>query len=964
VTVTPESSTSEITHGEPVSRWWVPGSLLFALAATAPLLLNPGFLNTRGGGDSPFLLFRLHQLYTALSDGIFPVRWMPDAAFGLGYPFFSYYAALPFYFAAGLRALGLSYVLSLKLTHLAGFLVAAWGMFAWVRRTTGSRSAALLASAAYTFAPYHLVNVYVRGDSLVEFWAMAWYPPILLALYEAARRPTARRIVPVALSYGALVMTHNVSALIFSPFVVVYGAGCALTLHPFPGPPRTGEGKKADRDPFLRERARRIGLLAAGGALGLVLAMWVWLPALGEQGYAQLGEQTTGYFFYGNHFRARALVQPGFFFDYDTGSETATPFSMGLAQATLAGLGVAALVTRMIRRKAWWRDGFVLFGLALSTLMITPLSEPVWASVPLLPFAQFPWRFLSVQALFGAAVIGALVPARDSAHPVTVEHLGANQAAAPDRRLGNPLRVFPSPLSRRDLRSPRDVPSPAERGESAHPARARSARRGEGSGSNRLRWASFLPVLASGLGILLAAAALGNLKPNFIPLNDADVTPQRLRWYESFSGNIGTTIRHEYLPVWTQPRPYTSDILLGCEPRAKFLQGEGTAKRIEARAAGQVWAFEVEGESARVALPLLYWPGWKAEIVETRQTVPLQPLEGLGYALLDVPGGEHTIRLRLGRTPLRLGAEAASLAALVIVAVLWHPRLPRWDRTGWALAAGAVVSVVVTALVLHSIPVHELAGPLNADFAQEAYFHHNPAGVLYDDGVRLLSNTHVIEDRALKPYQTWSAPVLPYEYFVALTAPPPQLERGGPSFPDYLALPPSSLAGNVPLSAPTPGLYFVRIIRPDAVPVTANGHPRDRRLFGTPVLIPPDYPVDVAGKYAGEDAGEYAADADFGLAKLTSARVFDASFEQLYVTLFWDVLEEATRNYAIALRLYDVAGSEWAALDTQAGGAGLYPTGLWVPGQIIADNYHLALPPGTPPGTYTLRVTLYDAVSL
>lgn len=482
----------------------------------------------------------------------------------------------------------------------------------------------------------------------------------------------------------------------------------------------------------------------------------------------------------------------------------------------------------------------------------------------------------------------------------------------------------------------------------------------EGSGSNGLRWASLLPVLAAGLGILLAAAALGNLKPNFIPLNDADVTPQRLRWYESFSGNIGTTIRHEYLPVWTQPRPYTSDILLGREPRAKFLQGEGMAKRIEARAASQVWAFEVEGESARVALPLLYWPGWKAEIVGTRQTVPLQPLEGLGYTLLDVPGGEHTIRLRLGRTPLRLGAEAASLAALLIVAVLWRPRLPRWDWMERALAAGAAVSVVVTAMVLRSIPVHELAGPLNADFAQEAYLHHSPAGVLYDDGVRLLSDTCVIEDRALKPYQMWSAPVLPYEYSVALTAPPPQLERGGPSFPDYLALPPSSLAGSVPLSAPTPGLYFVRIIRPDAVPVTANGHTRDRRLYTTPVLIPPDYPIDEAGEYA----GEYAADADFGLAKLTSARVFDASFEQLDITLFWAVLEEATRNHAIALRLYDVAGNEWAALDTQAGGAGMYPTGLWVPGQIVADNYHLALPPGTPPGAYTLRVTLYDAVLL
>src|SRR3989304_4459438 len=88
--------------------------LVSALAAL-PLFLKPGFLNPRGGGDSPFLLFRLHQLYSAVTQGVFPVRWMPDAAFGLGYPFFNYYAALPFYVAALLHALGSSFVVALKL---------------------------------------------------------------------------------------------------------------------------------------------------------------------------------------------------------------------------------------------------------------------------------------------------------------------------------------------------------------------------------------------------------------------------------------------------------------------------------------------------------------------------------------------------------------------------------------------------------------------------------------------------------------------------------------------------------------------------------------------------------------------------------------------------------------------------------------------------------------------------------
>jgi hypothetical protein len=49
-----------------------------------------------------------------------------------------------------------------------------------------------------------------------------------------------------------------------------------------------------------------------------------------------------------------------------------------------------------------------LLGLVISTLMITPLSKPLWDHLPLLPMVQFPWRFLSVQALFAAAALGMI----------------------------------------------------------------------------------------------------------------------------------------------------------------------------------------------------------------------------------------------------------------------------------------------------------------------------------------------------------------------------------------------------------------------------------------------------------------------------------------------------------------------------------------------------------------------------
>ena len=123
---------------------------------------------------------------------------------------------------------------------------------------------------------------------------------------------------------------------------------------------------------------------------------------------------------------------------------------------------------------------YILIGLVIATFMITPLSRPLWENLPLLSFSQFPWRFLSVQAFFGALVIGGL-------------------ALLPGRRYIVPVAI----------------------------------------------------------GLLLVAG-LGNLQPDFLILNDADVTAERLAEYEWYTANIGSTVSAEYLPQTVRPRPFTS----------------------------------------------------------------------------------------------------------------------------------------------------------------------------------------------------------------------------------------------------------------------------------------------------------------------------------------------------------------------------------------------------------------------
>ncbi|MCP4426192.1 MAG: hypothetical protein GY803_17005 [Chloroflexi bacterium] len=395
-------------------------ALAIAFAAAWPLLAGPGLLNTRGGGDSPFLLQRLQQLETAVLQGHFPVRWMPDANYGYGYPFFNYYAPLSIYITLVFRLVGFSYVRSIQLAQLAGFLTAAWGMFRLGQRWFKSDWAGLLAAAAYTVAPFHMVNVYTRGDSLAEFWAMAFYPLVILAASGkfASNKFASSQVALLALAYAGLILSHNISAMIFSPFLLLY-----IFLRRL-------------RRPLTITRSQLIINYLFALLLAFALAAWFFVPALAEQPSAQLGPVTEGYFHFSVHFRRADLVQTGFFFDYNPDGGVA--FRMGLVQAITAVLGIIVLLiykngARITRKNADISHSpahpltrspahlFIALSFLIATFMITPLSQALWEHLPLLSFTQFPWRFLSVQAFAGAlaTAVLALLPWKKWLVPAT-----------------------------------------------------------------------------------------------------------------------------------------------------------------------------------------------------------------------------------------------------------------------------------------------------------------------------------------------------------------------------------------------------------------------------------------------------------------------------------------------------------------------------------------------------------------
>ena len=80
----------------------------------------------------------------------------------------------------------------------------------------------------------------------------------------------------------------------------------------------------------------------------------------------------------------------------------------------------------------------------------------------------------------------------------------------------------------------------------------------------------------------------------------------------------------------------------------------------------------------------------------------------------------------------------------------------------------------------------------------------------------------------------------------------------------------------------------------------------------------------------------------------------------LTVDLVWRDLQPISKSYKVFTHLVGPDGKTYGQEDAIPE-AGQAPTDSWIPDEIIADHYRLALQTSAPPGQYHLDVGLYDA---
>lgn len=194
------------------------------IAGAAILLALPAILfGFPNGHDTRYhLVWHTHFADQLWGGELYP-RWLRDAAFGHGGPVFFFYGPVGFYVSAlasklfavdphGRYAMAVAAAIALGLSGGAAYL--------WLRTLAGQR-AAMLGAILYMAAPYHLAfDLYLRS-AYGEFWAFVWMP-LVLYFIRRARVPSIEAYAGLALSHGALMLTHLPTTLLFTPFAVAY----------------------------------------------------------------------------------------------------------------------------------------------------------------------------------------------------------------------------------------------------------------------------------------------------------------------------------------------------------------------------------------------------------------------------------------------------------------------------------------------------------------------------------------------------------------------------------------------------------------------------------------------------------------------------------------------------------------------------------------------------------------------
>lgn len=327
---------------------------------------------------------RVFEMGEVLKQGIFPVRWVPDLGYGYGYPIFNFYAPFAYYIGGLFNILGFDALVSTKIMMVLGIILSGVSMYLLGKEFWG-KLGGVFSAILYVYAPYHAVDIYVRGD-VAEFWAYSLIPLLFYSLLKLSKEFKFKYIILGSISYSLLIMSHNLTAMMITPFAFIF----SLFLIFF-----SSKKKKLSLDYLYLF------------IFGFGISAFYWLPALLEMKFTNVLSQIGGGADYKDHFVCLSQLwsSPWGFGGSAPGCLDGLSFKIGKLNIIFVIFSLIS-IPKLLKSK---RNNFYIFCLFFAFLFLTIFltlgySKFFWDSVSLMKFFQYPWRFL-IMVMFSTSLL-------------------------------------------------------------------------------------------------------------------------------------------------------------------------------------------------------------------------------------------------------------------------------------------------------------------------------------------------------------------------------------------------------------------------------------------------------------------------------------------------------------------------------------------------------------------------------
>ena len=355
-------------------------------------LLYPGFFPIHDDTQ----VARVFEMTRSLKMGMFPVRWVPDLGYGLGYPIFNFYAPLSYYVGSIPNLIGFDALMATKIMMGLGIILAGIFMYFFTKEFFG-KSGAVASALFYIYAPYHALDIYVRGD-VAEFWAYAFIPLVFYGLWKVYKNNSWFFVIVSSIGYAGIILSHNLTAMMATPFLFLYILFLVIASY-----------RKKQKKPII--------YLFSGIILGAIISCFYWLPALAEMKNTNVLSTIGGGANFLDHFVCinQLWTSPWGYGGSAPGCTDGLSFMIGKQHILVSIASIIGVLLLALFKKHVWKSEKVLitiisfFGFLFSVFLTLEVSKFIWQLTPLMAFFQFPWRFLLMVSFFSSILAGSFI---------------------------------------------------------------------------------------------------------------------------------------------------------------------------------------------------------------------------------------------------------------------------------------------------------------------------------------------------------------------------------------------------------------------------------------------------------------------------------------------------------------------------------------------------------------------------